>query len=58
MPSGSKFVITLPATPTDYSITSATPACTSVFTTATLTCTFSGGVLTVSGMFPVGNNNG
>jgi len=57
IPAASVFKITLPTT-TTMSISSATPACTSLFTSVTLTCTYAAPTLTVSGMFPVGNNDG
>ena len=60
IPTGSYFILTLPTSPSDLDVTSASPACTSVFTTVTLTCTYTSGTrqLKVSGMFNPGNNDG
>jgi hypothetical protein len=50
----------MPTTPTDYTFNSAAPSCTSVFTSVTLSCTYTSGtkILKVSGMFPSVNADG
>ena len=60
IPSGSYFVIKLPTTPADMSLTSASPTCSSLFSSASLTCVYDAGTesIRVNGMFPSGNSDG
>lgn len=58
IPQGAYFEIVLPTNPTDLNVNSATPTCTSVFSSVTLTCSFSSDKITINGMFPTGNSDG
>ena len=60
IPSGSYFVLKLPTTPTDMALTNSNPSCSSLFSSASLSCTYDSATesLRINGMFPTGNSDG